>query len=465
MKTIKRIFSLLLAFVFAIVQVNPVNADDNTGSITINKAVVNETYKIYKILDLETYDVVNNHYIYRANSNFKAFLDDANLGLKYLDKKNENGDAYYVWKENANEKEFAKEALAYAEENNIASTYKKATSTTVKFEGLSLGYYLVNSSVGTLLHLTTTNPDGVVNEKNTVVPDVDKDVKENSTGEYGKENDAKIGDTVEFKSTIIIGAGYSDYVLYDNMSVGLTLNSDSIKLYVNDTLVDSNNYTVDTSVRGYTFVVTFDNDYIASLPRNTKIEVKYTAILNKDAVIEGDGNINETYLKYGNKETDTKKTTTYTYSFNLKKIDKDGNELTGAEFKLYDDKDNNNEIAVVYDKETNTYRVAEAGETGETIKVGHAVIEGLDNDTYYLEEVVSPVGYNKLTSRVEFTVNKKESNKTYVRSEVTVKNYTGSQLPETGGIGTILFVTFGLTLVLVFGVLLVTKLRAYKENI
>lgn len=463
MKTIKRIFSLLLAFVFAIVQVNPVNADDNTGSITINKAVVNETYKIYKILDLETYDAVNNHYIYRANSNFKAFLDDANLGLKYLDKKNENGDAYYVWKENADEKEFAKEALAYAEENNIASTYKKATSTTVKFEGLSLGYYLVNSSVGTLLHLTTTNPDGVVNEKNTVVPDVDKDVKENSTGEYGKENDAKIGDTVEFKSTIIIGAGYSDYVLYDKMSVGLTLNSDSIKLYVNDTLVDSNNYTVDTSVTGYTFVVTFDNDYIASLPRNTKIEVKYTAILNKDAVIEGDGNINETYLKYGNAVTDTKKTTTYTYSFNLKKTDKDGNELTGAEFKLYDK--NNNEIAVVYDKETNTYRVAEAGETGETIKVGHAVIEGLDNDTYYLEEVVSPVGYNKLTSRVEFTVNKKESNKTYVRSEVTVKNYTGSQLPETGGIGTILFVTFGLTLVLVFGVLLVTKLRAYKENI
>lgn len=463
MKTIKRIFSLLLAFVFAIVQVNPVNADDNTGSITINKAVVNETYKIYKILDLETYDAVNNHYIYRANSNFKAFLDDANLGLKYLDKKNENGDAYYVWKENANEKEFAKEALAYAEENNIASTYKKATSTTVKFEGLSLGYYLVNSSVGTLLHLTTTNPDGVVNEKNTVVPDVDKDVKENSTGEYGKENDAKIGDTVEFKSTIIIGAGYSDYVLYDNMSVGLTLNSDSIKLYVNDTLVDSNNYTVDTSVTGYTFVVTFDNDYIASLPRNTKIEVKYTAILNKDAVIEGDGNINETYLKYGNAVTDTKKTTTYTYSFNLKKTDKDGNELTGAEFKLYDK--NNNEIAVVYDKETSTYRVAEAGETGETIKVGHAVIEGLDNDTYYLEEVVSPVGYNKLTSRVEFTVNKKESNKTYVRSEVTVKNYTGSQLPETGGTGTILFVTFGLTLVLVFGVLLVTKLRAYKENI
>lgn len=417
MKTIKRIFSLLLAFVFAIVQVNPVNADDNTGSITINKAVVNETYKIYKILDLETYDAVNNHYIYRANSNFKAFLDDANLGLKYLDKKNENGDAYYVWKENADEKEFAKEALAYAEENNIASTYKKATSTTVKFEGLSLGYYLVNSSVGTLLHLTTTNPDGVVNEKNTVVPDVDKDVKENSTGEYGKENDAKIGDTVEFKSTIIIGAGYSDYVLYDNMSVGLTLNIASIKLYVNDTLVDSNNYTVDTSVTGYTFVVTFDNDYIASLPRNTKIEVKYTAILNKDAVIEGDGNTNETYLKYGNKETDTKKTTTYTYSFNLKKIDKDGNELTGAEFKLYDK--NNNEIAVVYDKETNTYRVAEAGETGETIKVGHAVIEGLDNDTYYLEEVVSPVGYNKLTSRVEFTVNKKESNKTYVRSELT----------------------------------------------
>ena len=41
MKNIKKLFGLLFAFVFALVQVN---ADNENGSITINKAVVNETY-------------------------------------------------------------------------------------------------------------------------------------------------------------------------------------------------------------------------------------------------------------------------------------------------------------------------------------------------------------------------------------------------------------------------------------
>ena len=45
------------------------------GTITINKAIVNESYNIYKVLDLETYDKVNNHYIYRATNEWKAFLD------------------------------------------------------------------------------------------------------------------------------------------------------------------------------------------------------------------------------------------------------------------------------------------------------------------------------------------------------------------------------------------------------
>ena len=67
MKNIKKLFGLLFAFVFALVQVNAANG---TGSITINKAVVDETYSIYRILDLETYDKGANHYIYRANANF-----------------------------------------------------------------------------------------------------------------------------------------------------------------------------------------------------------------------------------------------------------------------------------------------------------------------------------------------------------------------------------------------------------
>lgn len=470
MKKIKKTLSLLLLLVLSLAQVGNVKADGTKGTITINNAIVNETYSIYRILDLETYDAQNNHYIYRANTKWQSFINDANKGGKYLEAKHENGNTYYVWKENADQVKFTEEAIAYAKANSIeAEAFKTATSTTVKFTELDLGYYLVSSSVGSLLHLTTTDPNGEINEKNTIKPDVDKEVKENSTGVYGKENDATIGDTVEFKSTITTGAGFKDYVLYDKMSTGLTLNANSIKAYVivnsDEVAIDEQYYTVNKDVEGYTFTVTFDNAFIAKQPINTKIVVKYTATLNENATIEGNGNINETNLKYDNGTTETKTTTTYTYKFNLKKTDADENEIEGAEFKLYA-KDNNKEILVVLENEANSiYRVAVEGETGVTIKVGHATIKGLDAGTYYLEEVVSPEGYNKLTSKVKVEVKGKNNDNSFHINDISVVNYTGSLLPETGGIGTMLFITFGLILILGFGLLLVTKLRAYKANI
>lgn len=468
MKKIKKTLSLLLLLVLSLAQVGNVKADGTKGTITINNAIVNETYSIYRILDLETYDTQNNHYIYRANSKWQAFINDASKGGKYLEAKNENGKTYYVWKKNADQVKFTEEAIAYAKAKPIETeASKKATSTTVQFTELDLGYYLVSSSVGSLLHLTTTNPNGEINEKNTIKPEVDKEVKENSTGVYGKENDATIGDTVEFKSTITTGAGFKDYVLYDKMSTGLTLNPGSIKAYVIDNndevAIDEQYYTVNTNVEGYAFTVTFDNEFIAKQPRNTKIVVKYTATLNENATIEGNGNTNETHLEYDNGTTETKTTTTYTYKFNLKKTDADENEIEGAEFKLYKD---NKEILVVLENEADSiYRVAVAGETGVTIKVGHATIKGLDAGTYYLEEVVSPEGYNKLTSKQKVEVKGKNNDNSFHINDISVVNYTGSLLPETGGIGTMLFITFGLILILGFGLLLVTKLRAYKANI
>lgn len=468
MKKIKKTLSLLLLLVLSLAQVGNVKADGTKGTITINNAIVNETYSIYRILDLETYDAQNNHYIYRANTKWQAFINDASKGGKYLEAKNENGNTYYVWKENADQVKFTEEAIAYAKAKPIETeASKKATSTTVQFTELDLGYYLVSSSVGSLLHLTTTNPNGEINEKNTIKPEVDKEVKENSTGVYGKENDATIGDTVEFKSTITTGAGFKDYVLYDKMSKGLTLNSGSIKAYVIDNndevAIDKDYYNVNINVEGYTFTITFDNEFIAKQPRNTKIVVKYTATLNENATIEGTGNINETNLKYGNDTTETKTTTTYTYKFNLKKTDADEKEIEGAEFKLYKD---NKEILVVLENEADSiYRVAVGNEAGVTIKVGHATIKGLDVGTYYLEEVVSPEGYNKLTSKQKVEVKGKNNDNSFHINDISVVNYTGSLLPETGGIGTMLFITFGLILILGFGLLLVTKLRAYKANI
>lgn len=460
MKSIKKLICMLFMLVLSVVNVSAAEK----GTITINKAIVNESYNIYKVLDLETYDKVNNHYIYRATNEWKAFLDEA---TDYLEVRNENGDKYYVWKDGvdkAKAKEFAEKAYKYAKDKNITPTMtKKANSTSVKFDNLDLGYYLVDSSVGALLHLTTTNPTATVNEKNTLNPNVDKTVLENSTVEYGKENDDIIGSTINYKSTITTGAGYGSYVLYDKMDAGLTFNSNSVIVKIGDDVVDVNNYEVKTNVTGYTFVVEFNNEFIFKQPKNTNIDVYYTATLNKDATVEGDGNINETFLKYGNNiETEKKRTITYTYAFDIIKTNKEGVELTGAEFKLLDK--SGNEIKVVLkDEVSNTYIVATGNEIGVNIKAGKATIEGLDKDSYKLKEVVSPEGYNKLTSPVEFRVNGKTNVTIIERTLVNVINYTGSELPETGGIGTKLFITSGLSLVLICGLVLVTKLRLYKN--
>ena len=464
MKNIKKLFGLLFAFVFALVQVNAAE----TGSITINKAVVDETYSIYRVLDLETYDETNNHYIYRANEKFEAFIN-SDEGQKYLVAQNSNGTGatYYIWKEGADVVEFSKAALNWAKTKKVDHVdSKKATVTTVvKFDNLPLGYYLVDTTTGSLLNLTTTNPDAVIKEKNTVTPKVDKNVKEDSTAAYGKTNDATIGDTIDFKATITTGAGYTKYVLRDTMSAGLTFNADSVNVKVGDTTVDTSNYTVTPNKDGYTFVVEFEDSYIVTLPKNTKIEVYYTATLNENAVVEGNGNPNELDLAYGeNNTTDKVKTTTYTYAFDLVKNDKDKNQLEGAKFKLLDKTDKEIKVVLV-DVTKNIYRVAVGNEEGVLIVVGKATIEGLDADEYQLEEVEAPVGYNKLTSTVKFTITGKNGNNTYERVSNEVINYTGSQLPETGGMGTTLFLTLGSILVIGFGLLLVTKLRVYKENI
>lgn len=472
MKNIKRLLSLAVLFVMALVQMNPLSVSAaSNGSITINKAIVGETYSIYKVLELETYDATYNHYIYRATTEFKAFIESAD-GQKYLTAQNGNntGDTFYVWNgENTDSRvqEFAKLAMKYAEDHNIRATASKvADTTTVSFAGLDLGYYLVSSTTITdgtkLLSLTTTKPRAITNEKNTKKPDVDKKVLEG--GVYGTVSDASIGDTVKFKATVITGAGYEKYVLYDKMDAGLTFNKDSVVVKIGETVVDPSNYTVSTNVQGYTFTVAFKDGFIAIQPLNTNIDVYYTAVLNENAVIEGNGNLNENQLKYGeNHETDKKQTVTYTYAFDLVKTDKDKNPLDGAEFKLYDA--NGNEIAVVLDRGTNTYRVAVTGETGVLVKAGKATINGLDKGNYQLEEITAPTGYNKLTSKVNFTITGKNANTTYARVSVDVINYTGSELPETGGFGTTLFVTFGSLLVIGFGLLLVTKLRVYKENL
>ena len=117
-----------------------------------------------------------------------------------------------------------------------------------------------------------------------------------------------------------------------------------------------------------------------------------------------------------------------------------------------------------------TYRRARADETGVEILVkdGKVRLVGFDNGTYYLEEIAPPVGYNKLSTRQVFTISDGNLDAVFndgiysTGSGVHVVNKSGSMLPETGGLGTTLFIVIGSVLALGTGVLLVTKKRMSK---
>lgn len=218
MKRTKRIASVLLALVMALSLITTAFAAGETGSITIDNAVVGQTYTIYQILDLESYDAKAGAYAYKATTAWNDFINSDAIKGQYV---NVDAQGYVTWVKKADVAAFAKLAQKYAADHNIANQgTKTADSTTVEFINLDLGYYLVDSTLGTICSLDTTNPSVTIKEKNAAPTNV-KEAEEDSTSKYGTANDADIGQTVNFKSTITAQAGAENYVFHDKMSAGL----------------------------------------------------------------------------------------------------------------------------------------------------------------------------------------------------------------------------------------------------
>ena len=495
MKLIKKIAAVMFAFMMVVSMSCNVKADEGTspattGTITINNAVNEQTYTIYKLLDLESYDKTNNHYSYKPATEWKSFFETAEA--KNYITVDENG--YANWVKGADQVAFAQKALAYAKDEAhpiVGVSNKKEEGKTLTFTNLSLGYYLVDSSVGTLCSLDTTNTDATIQEKNGV-PSVDKKVSSTETGNYDTSNTASIGDTVYFKTTITAQPGAQNYVLHDKMDAGLTFNESSVKATLNKKKTNENKDLTNTDYSlvttglestnpKCTFHVNFIPTFCDSLEANDTITITYSATLNENAVIAGDGNKNETWLKYGennNLETTHPTTDTKTFEMNVFKFYEDKNNsnaekgLAGATFKLTkDSKDAENITFVKTSNESTTedvYRVAKTGETVTTItspKSGKFTIQGLGAGTYYLTETKQPAGYNKLSDPV--TVEIDENGNVTVdgtaANPVKVENKTGTVLPSTGGMGTTMIYLIGAVLVLGSGVVLVTKRRVKNK--
>ena len=337
----------------------------------------------------------------------------------------------------------------------------------------------MDTSLGALCSLdNVTGNTATISEKNKV-PSVEKKVKNGDS--YDSSNSAKIGDTVEYKTTITINGSVEKVVLHDKMDAGLTFNETSVKVKVGGADVAADSYTLKKSAElsdSCTFEIEFKDSYIAGLKTGTQIEVTYSATLNKNAVIGTTGNKNDTWLKYGNNGSVTSETTTYSYSFDLVKTDSDGTLLAGAKFKLYADQDCTNEIELVADG-ANGYRVATTGETGvqyiETKANSALTIKGLKGTTtYYLKEIVAPKGYNELENAFAFNIasanissNLSDTSNKWDEGKSTgihIINNAGTTLPSTGGMGTTVFYVVGGGLMAVAVVLLVTKKRMENKR-
>lgn len=495
MKLFKKIAAIMLSIMMVLGMASVVSAAEGAGAtaatgngtITINNAIPKQTYKIYRILELESYNTTTRNYAYKATSAWKSFIEGTEIKDVYVTINND----YVTWKEGANAVEFAQKALKYANDNSLTFDKEETapdataggTTSEVTFSALPLGYYLVDSSVGALCSLNTTNPTATIEEKNGV-PSVEKKVQEDSkvgkTDEWGDSNTADIGQTVNFQTTITAQPGAQNYVLHDKMDAGLTFTDGSVIVKKGTDIVTNNptvNYEVKTAADGCTFHVEFTQMFCDTLAKDDKIIVTYSATLNENAVIAGEGNKNNTWLKYGeNSNTTHSETTTKTYSIPVFKYTGTDTPLENAKFEL---KREGETAAIDLIKKTSVtgttptykgdiYRVAKNGETGTVTEVttpafGKFKIEGLDAGTYYLTETEQPAGYNKLKDPVKVVIKENGTitvgEDTTTVDEVKVLNNTGSILPSTGGSGTTLIYILGAILVLGSSVVLITKKR------
>ncbi len=470
MKNMRKILSLALVLVMILgLSVTAFAAggqggeNASNGKITVTAANVDETYTIYRIFDLVSYDTeaenngVTGVYSYKLSEKWAGFTNTAFFTI------NDNG--YVELVESADAEAFAEAAIAYATTNSIVHDGTDvAEADTVEFTGLKLGYYLVDTTMGSICSLNTTNPEVEIADKH-VDPSLTKTVEEDSTNEYDAENTADINQVVNFKVNVTLQPGTQNITLHDQLTSGLTLNPDTITVKVNGTaLTVGTDYTItaanqtENSKDDITIV-------FAEVDDETVVEVAYNANLNETATVGTEGNATSAWLTYAaDQKTAEVSTNTETYAFNFTKVKEDNTTaLAGAEFVLtnktsgkyakFDQVEAAGEKAAYYrfDSWVDTKDEATTLISDENGKV---YIEGFDVDTYNLEETKAPNGYNLLKDTKDFQIGAEGAYEAF-----NIVNVAGTLLPSTGGMGTTLFYTLGAILVLGAAVLLITKRR------
>ena len=499
MKRMKKLFALLLAVVMVMGLGLTASAEQEgslgNGTITIDNAVVNETYSIYQIAYIESYNSGSNAYAYKANSAWLSWL--SGVDNDYVDV--ENG--YVKWTGNsdtATYAAFAKDALEYAQtmigeqgsqapqiapdvtkranrDDGATSNGGEPETYTVTFSNLKLGWYLVDTSLGSLCSLDTTNVTATIKEKNNVPGIVKKvqEAKETDT-EWLDVDTVDAVDQVKYQLTVTVGDGVDDnYVITDQLPDEISYVDNSLKIA--DWSKEDNDYTVSYDEEEHLLTVTLMSDKLA---RVDTVEITYLADVS--GLKTDKPYTNTATLKYKNQSvTDNASVKTYKIDGTAEgslftKVDgTNANEpLPGVKFAL---KNASGQYAV-FNASGYLINWVSKDTPDETNKLvtdgsGHIKAYGLDADTYTLIETDPLPGYNSLADTITVIIDeqggvtyKYTSSGESAGNKLDVVNVTGTELPSTGGMGTTLIYIAGAVLVIGAGVLLVVRRRMNAEQ-
>lgn len=473
-------------FIMVISMATVVEAVDTNGKVTVTNVKPGETYKIFKILTLESFDETKRAYSYIRNGDSWDGFINSSAARNYIDI---NNDGYVTFKDDQkNEigaRNFGLLAMEYAKKNNIPSIKTAiASDKKVVFENLPLGYYLVETSTGRACSIDTTHPEVEIRDKH-ASPSVSKLVANGGTiSNNKKRNSMNRGDNVFFETIINVKPHVTNYCLHDYMDSYLKYNSvlkDGIAYYSNEknesqkrkTLVKGTDYVATTKTNDdCNFHVTFTDSFYKKYQDDidsgklTQIYIKYLVILSDDAPIDTPL-VNTSYLTYGeNSRTEESKTQTFTYSIPIFKYTGYNKALAGAKFILSKDSNPTEGNALKFTQAGSNYSYNKNGNvTLTSYSDGKINIKGIQADTYYLKEIEAPKGYNLIKTPIKIVVTSDTDGKGVVKvdndvvDQVNVLNNYGSLLPSTGGMGTTLIYAIGCILVLSSGVVLFLKRR------
>ena len=500
MKKVKRMLAVLLAAIMTLAMATTAfAAEAPKGSLTVrvnqNNTLEGQTIKVYKLFDLT---VSESHYAYTVNETYKSAIATA-LGLQDTATSEELYEKLAKYKTDSAEiQKFADDftAAALTAGTEATSTSNKITEAVESyvFNDLDYGYYLV--------YQTGTK------EIQSSLVSVDKDTAEVSLkGEAPSIEKTANAETVEIgqvvtytiTGTIPDTTGYDSYVykIKDTLTTGLDFVKDADGTVVDDV----NAYPVSVKIgegqaTPQTAKLSGDNNRTMTLDlsqwikenqtsKGSEFTVTYYAKVNANAVVTEK---NSASLEYGNDPQNTTTTTpseakTPTYPLQIHKLIKGqtSSYLAGATFRIYgteqDAKVNTNPIGVkgsngsyTVDKTSQEYDMVSIGD-GTTVGTGmNLKLNGLKAGTYWLVETDAPDGYNGITAPIKITITKSNdtdvNNWTISKGDdvvedkiIDIENSTGTILPGTGGMGTVLFTVVGVVLALLIGASFVISRR------